>query len=762
MNAFKMFPALMVAALLCGATRSAGLSLPVYQVVQSGATAIQAANLSTALGISPGLAPQVNGLLSFVDTTNYLRVPSTPVTDATVTNELLAVSKNPVPSIPLVFNAFDFTALSHITAVNANVAIDIASNALQTAGLFPATAVPVTGNDWLTAFYTNDFGQVISNSGPLDTRVSWRLSTPNGYPLVGPGAQIQVTFGSDGNASRFLYAARQLQAGPMVQIISTTEASNRFAQIFPANALFTLQLVYWSPPFRAPPSPCYECVPPVWNPTNIIPWFEASGSLTLIDPVTGGQESVQLKTQMIPATDDPRFVPTITLNASGPTPVSASATVSGGRLPYTYIWAGSDPSASTNVSASITYTPRVRVAFPSLAIAFDPGNSTIAVSWPDPSTGFVLQSATEFQDADWSPVTNGVTSDNGLNTVIVPAAAVQFFRLILTNSLPQLDAVTLVVMDGNGTTATAVQYVPVMSQVVPAKLNGPVSYACESPSDPGSYQAARVNWETAMAKPGSFGGVEGFCWLANNSWPGDYVVPSPPGKLPAKPWIYGDADYANWGVDTANIVLYNGDGDPTGRFFAEMDPNATVDQYPTSYLYHPFGPTALEQFFHYNPVNYYVDYDGAWGAIGKNHNLDWLCMFACNTLTNTMNIQIGSPPWVRWGPAFNGLHAMTGFFSPAGSIGGYFLCGDFPDEMLISPDIESQFSQPLTVVAAWMDAAISDNVGVPAAMGPIGPKGVHDFFDFYWGHGYGVGPSIPNSLITGWWYIVGTTVVSPP
>jgi Family of unknown function (DUF6345) len=752
MKVFKMFPALMAAAFLSGGTRLAGLSLPVYQVVQSGATAPQAANLSAALVISPGLVPQVNGLVSFVDTNTYLRVPAITVTDATITNELLAASKNPVPSIPLVFNAFDFTALSHITAVNGNVALDIASNALQSAGLFPANAVPVTGNDWFTAFYTNDFGQVISNSGPLDTRVSWRLSTPNDYPLVGPGAQIQFTFGPTGNVSRLLYSARQLQAGPMVQIISSTEASNRLAQMFPANTQFTLQLVYWSPPFRAPPSPCYECPPTVWNPTNIIPWFEASGSLTLIDPVTGGQETIQLKAQMIPATDDSRFVPTVSLNASGPAPVSASATVSGGQPPYAYMWAGSDTSASTNVGDSITYTPRVRVAFPPLNIGFNSGGSAVAIAWPDPSTGFVLQSATDLRSANWSPITNGVTTGNGLNRVTVPTAAVQFFRLILSTGLPQTDAVTVHVTDANGVSGNAVEYIPVVSQPIPAKLNGPVSYGCESPYP---FQTARVYWETGMAWPGAFGGVEAFCWTSYNSWPGDYVVPSPPGSIPAKPWADGDADYANFGVDTANIVLYNGDGDPTGRFFAEMDPTVTVNQYPASYLYHPSGQYSLEEFFYSQPSMHYVDYDNAWGAIGKNHNLDWLCMYACNTLTNTMNIQVGSPPWKRWGPAFNGLHAMFGFFSPASDL-EIGLCVDFPGDML------GINTKPEFIVEAWVDAAISDDVGVPAAMGPIGPGGVNDFTDFYWGRGDGVGPSIPNSLITGWWYVIGSTVVVPP
>jgi hypothetical protein len=94
---------------------------------------------------------------------------------------------------------------------------------------------------------------------------------------------------------------------------------------------------------------------------------------------------------------------------------------------------------------------------------------------------------------------------------------------------------------------------------------------------------------------------------------------------------------------------------------------------------------------------------------------------------------------------------MLGFFSPAGSLGGSFLCGDFPEAMLTS----DYYVSPLAVVASWVDAAMTDEAGVPAALGPIGLEGVSNFADFYWGKGYGVGPSIPNNLIKGWWYVVG-------
>ena|SRR5271166_723642 len=48
--------------------------------------------------------------------------------------------------------------------------------------------------------------------------------------------------------------------------------------------------------------------------------------------------------------------------------------------------------------------------------------------------------------------------------------------------------------------------------------------------------------------------------------------PTPPGALDASPWINGDADYRNWGINTANIVFHIGDANPYR--FAEMYPGA--------------------------------------------------------------------------------------------------------------------------------------------------------------------------------------------
>ena len=76
------------------------------------------------------------------------------------------------------------------------------------------------------------------------------------------------------------------------------------------------------------------------------------------------------------------------------------------------------------------------------------------------------------------------------------------------------------------------------------------------------------------------GGSERFCWMGDDSWPGDYIEPSPAGGLEPNPWINGDADYQNWGINTANIVFYIGDSNPYG--FVEMFPGAPPSAYNTS------------------------------------------------------------------------------------------------------------------------------------------------------------------------------------
>jgi hypothetical protein len=328
--------------------------------------------------------------------------------------------------------------------------------------------------------------------------------------------------------------------------------------------------------------------------------------------------------------------------------------------------------------------------------------------------------------------------------------------VLAAQAMERTQNLSVTVIDANGVRVQAGGSVFVTAQPAPPTHNS-VTYGCESPNDPGpsptdgSYAPERIAWQQAMAAFG--GGSQRFCWLADDSWPGDYIEPVPPGSLESSPWINGDADFSNWGINTTNIMLYNGDGCPT--CFCEMYPGATLADYNSAggaTLSIP-GPGDVQ----IGSQNYSVSYNGAWGSPHEGDSLQWLAMYACQILEDDAS---NPAPWQRWGPAFNGLHSMLGFASTASDAGVGFMT-DFPACIL---GIETLFIviPAMTVVQGWLNSAMSNNMGTPAAMGPIvnvdldGKRvGICDFADYYWGRG-SVGPTIPQSQIDAWWYIAGS------
>ncbi len=65
---------------------------------------------------------------------------------------------------------------------------------------------------------------------------------------------------------------------------------------------------------------------------------------------------------------------------------------------------------------------------------------------------------------------------------------------------------------------------------------------------------------------------------------------------------------------------------------------------------------------------YWNDAQLSWGLekFGSNPEIDnlyWLCLLSCEVLQEYDGAGLGA--WTRWGPAFNGLHILTGFRSLA-------------------------------------------------------------------------------------------------
>jgi hypothetical protein len=671
--------------------------LPVYQVVQSGATAAQAQSLASTLGIPVESLSLSNGEAFFLNTSNFMVVPALQVTDATIISNLTAGTKNDYPNIPLRFEQIDFSALGRWPIVNSNTALNTISSAFDKANLLPQFGAPFISHTMLNAYYSNEANVVISNSAFLDTHVKYQFSTQGtvapGYPIIGPGAQVQVTYGTNGGITRLHYAARRYLEGKTVAVISPSLASERVAHLFPGlNAQITPQLVYYAPSLA------------LGTVSNLIPWYACTGTSTVTNPITKKVSTLNLTAPLIPATDDPAYVPSAALSANvvGGTQVVASVRVSGGTAPYLYLWGGSSPSIASNTGSQISYISEVRIQPPTLDVT-QVSPQALMVSWIDPSAGFGLESSHGLVQPDWAPVTNPVDTANGIRSVLIGLNVVQpmFFRLrYLSQTVAETVMVT--VTDANGVQAQASQTLQVQPQLqmsgpgvkgqVGPRIVGVTDWGTESPYDPGLGNNDRVGWTSGMTVFG--GGVQRFLWTGNLAWRWDFIE---------EPTGIDDSQ-----VDNADIVFYVGHGNPEVITFTG-----------TGHLFYPDAPHA-------------------WG----NRDQEWMCFLSCDVLQFSDS---AGNVWSRWGPNFNGLHILTGFSSLAYAGTG------FPAGFALNM-LGFVFIPPHSIVNAWFSSANSHGTGTPAAMGPIGPGGVWDYGDYYWGKGP-VGPTIPASQIKGWWYL---------
>jgi len=681
---------------MSGNLECADLYLPVYEVVGTGLEEKQAKKLGESLKIPSEKLMLRDGIASFLDPATYLAVPRVSITDAKTIDAHRQATKNPHPNLPIELVAIDHAALRRLSPIGHEKALGSLSEALASAGLMPEHATPVVGHTlFKTVSNARDKGEETVTTTKLDTHLGYRF-TLDGYRLVGPGAQLQVSFAPDGTVTRLHHATRRLKKGPSVKIIAAEKIRGRFARFLPHDAEVEVRLIYWAPPLR------YGlCSSQPWSPTTIMPWYAVTITRRSIDAGTDAARTRTSRVHLVPATDDSRFVPSVTLTASTPhrSGVEARVHVTGGTPPYTYLWAGSNPEASLTRGDSVSYTPLVR----------------------------------------------------------------DFRAILPAQSFERTEYVSVTVVDANGISAQAGQSVRVTAHPAPRSHNS-VTYGCESPNDPGpsptdgSYAPERIAWQQAMGAAGQGGGSERFCWLADSSWPGDFIEPARPGALGSNPWINGDADYSNWGINSANLVLYNGDGWPTG--FAEMYPGATLADYNASggaTVSIPGSSTTVD----IGSQGYGVNYNGSWGSPHPNDNLQWLAMYACQILEDDSS---APSPWLRWGPAFNGMHSLLGFETNASDNGVGFM-SDFPAAILgyIQLPFFGYFPvPPQTIVQGWLNTALSNNMGTPAAMGPllnIDINGITlsicNFYDYYWGKGP-VGPNISQSQINGWWYIQGT------
>ena len=107
------------------------------------------------------------------------------------------------------------------------------------------------------------------------------------------------------------------------------------------------------------------------------------------------------------------------INASNQITATVPAGASSGTI--SVITAGG--LASSPLNFVVTTLPTITIVSSS--------TNTLVISWPAPSTGFVLQQNPDLTSTNWTSVTNAVNPTNGFNQVVVPLSSDnEFFRLI--------------------------------------------------------------------------------------------------------------------------------------------------------------------------------------------------------------------------------------------------------------------------------------------------------------------------------------------
>lgn len=201
-----------------------------------------------------------------------------------------------------------------------------------------------------------------------------------------------------------------------------------------------------------------------------------------------------------------------------------------------------------------------------------------------------------------------------------------------------------------------------------------------------------------------------FRWNAPNAWERDFRDTATKSG--------GDASY----VDNVDLAWYTGHGNPGGFSF---DNGAHDDAW-------------------------IVPNDARWG----DRDLEWLQLESCNVLQ--FDDGSGNLVWSRWSNRFDGLHLLNGFQTTASCVtvsGG--TAGRFASWLLGRPFGFVTFP-PMRVRQAWalMALDLEPSGRQYVTMGVYGAGGITNYDDFFWGKGP-VGPDIPKSQITGYWWLMG-------
>jgi Family of unknown function (DUF6345) len=226
---------------------------------------------------------------------------------------------------------FDFNAIQKIQVLPEENALEKTRAALGFAGLNLTNATPSV--DYSRFKATNKSNVVQIEETKIDTHVDYNF-TYNNYALVGPGAKFKTAFDANGKATQLVVAYRELSSGDTRPIISLAKANLLALETIQSDAglrkadlgkinLGNAKIVYYAPDLDVTPEAIY-------------PHYQYSPSLLI------GQETVQLRTLLIPATlDAPKATLTLPVPNVDYQITNATVDITGGTAPYQIEWTSS-------------------------------------------------------------------------------------------------------------------------------------------------------------------------------------------------------------------------------------------------------------------------------------------------------------------------------------------------------------------------------------------------------------------------------------
>jgi hypothetical protein len=297
-----------------------GERIAVYTVTSSGASRDTAEKLVKALPVDERILQKGdfidgNGKIAFIDSQTHLAVPT----------KMLGKEDDDEDGQPVEAQALDLDALKNIKALDQNKAKETFTTALKEAQLLPARAEARTRNN--TLMIVDNDGKVVAQTN-INTRVEFDLKL-GGYLLEGPGAQVSASFSPKGQVTQLKYATRDVSEGPKVRLVNADQAKQRCMESYRQSAPqgdyqkleVNTQLYYFAPALNTK------------KVHTIIPYYQCSAT-AMVD-----NQKVSLLQRSVPAIDEEKFVPKITLKATAKgTTVNATADIKGGSGPYQIRW----------------------------------------------------------------------------------------------------------------------------------------------------------------------------------------------------------------------------------------------------------------------------------------------------------------------------------------------------------------------------------------------------------------------------------------